>query len=200
MGCLFRRNWPKATVLGRHAICDQQNSALTWPAEDAHSGYSIILASDRSTIIIGPAWTRGLAIHPFGNAHLETNRYSAHQYLTILVVILVAIAFGLFFVKHERSRLLSSLPIFVAVFFTAIAFIIDIAFYAHLAQELGGHAFHGHKAKTSGGPAFWLTFISLIFLIVSGCTVFLCGSNDSRDAENTPSFSMPGILARFRKD
>ncbi|KAJ7277097.1 hypothetical protein C8J57DRAFT_1222854 [Mycena rebaudengoi] len=61
---------------------------------------------------------RGLAIRPF-------------------VAVVTAFAFGLFFVQHEKRRIISSLSAFGALFWTAIAFIIDFALYSQVASAMG---------------------------------------------------------------
>ncbi|KAJ7263783.1 hypothetical protein C8J57DRAFT_1470576 [Mycena rebaudengoi] len=133
--------------------------------EDAHSGYSISLRGDGTSLAVIPSeWTRGLAIHPF-------------------VTVVTAFAFGLFFVKHEKRRIISSLGALVALFFAAIAFIIDIALYSHVAGAMSKFTLNGKEGSASGGPAFWLTFMSLLFLIASGCISWCFGNDEKRYSE-----------------
>ncbi|KAJ7263784.1 hypothetical protein C8J57DRAFT_1230977 [Mycena rebaudengoi] len=68
------------------------------------------------------------------------------------VTVVTAFAFGLFFVKHEKRRIISSLSAFVALFWTAIAFIIDFALYNQVASAMGKITSNGEKRSTSGGP------------------------------------------------
>ncbi|KAJ7211848.1 hypothetical protein C8J57DRAFT_1256636 [Mycena rebaudengoi] len=67
---------------------------------------------------------RGLAIRPFGNRRPN-------------FAVVTAFAFGLFFVQHEKRRIISSLSAFGALFWTAIAFIIDFALYSQVASAMG---------------------------------------------------------------
>ncbi|KAF7352116.1 hypothetical protein MVEN_01174600 [Mycena venus] len=148
---------------------------------DSGHGYAFVIfsAEDLSKfVIIGSSWTRGLAIHPVATAF-------------------TAIALGLACSKLEHGPLLASLSSFVASFLWLLAFIVDIALYAYVKQKVGTIP-NGH---TSAGPAFWLTFICLILVLLSGCTV--CFGRRKESGSDYPSFSSSGsggILSRFRKN
>ncbi len=78
------------------------------------------------------------------------------------------IAFLLSFSTHITITLVASFVAFLAALITLIAFAIDIALFA-----LVKHAINGLDigAKTDVAPGFWLTFASLILLLLGGCTV-----------------------------
>ncbi|KAJ6598526.1 hypothetical protein B0H10DRAFT_1651740, partial [Mycena sp. CBHHK59/15] len=107
------------------------------------------------TATIGASWTRRLAMHPVA---------------TVLTAIVLCLACA----KHKLAPCLTSLASFAALFMM-VAVIIDIAFYADVHHQVG--KITGGKASTTMWPAihmlltFWMTFVSLIFLLLAGCAV-----------------------------
>lgn len=102
-----------------------------------------------------------------------------------------------------------------------LAFIVDIALYAYVKQQVGkldnssnistmassGEHSHssvlGERRLTDFGAAFWMTFVTLILLLLSGCTV--CFGRRRDIGAGSPSYpslssSSGGILSRFRKN
>ncbi|KAJ7347442.1 pali-domain-containing protein [Mycena albidolilacea] len=142
-------------------------------------GYAFVISTFdlKKSVVIGSSWTRGLAIHP-------------------VATVFTAIALGFACLKHEHGPLLATLTSFVAAFLFLLAFIVDIALFAFVKQQVDTL----HNGNTVPGPAFWLTFVSLILVLLSGCTVCFGRRKDS-GASDYPSFSAPtgGILSRFRK-
>ncbi|KAJ7658865.1 hypothetical protein DFH06DRAFT_1472820 [Mycena polygramma] len=125
-----------------------------------HSGSGYSYTFDQN--VVERSWTRGLAIHPF---------------VTILIF---ALAFACS--KHAKEAIPATLASLCAAFFArgVIAFILDIPFFAkvnHAAQEISTETHSGHAEP---GPAFWLSFVPLIFVLLGGCTTFLRGSQESR--------------------
>ncbi|KAF7352104.1 hypothetical protein MVEN_01173300 [Mycena venus] len=98
-------------------------------------GYVISFTDDEGLNLVGSSWTRGLAIHPF-------------------VTILIAIALGFAFLKHEKGPILASAASLLTLFFAVIAFIIDIAFFAKVS-----HAAHNIVSEAGGytrpGPGLY---------------------------------------------
>jgi hypothetical protein len=73
------------------------------------------------------------------------------------------------FSTHVTVTLLASVASFLAATLTFIAFALDIALFARVKHEIKKLPnAHGH---TITGPAFWMTFVSLILLLLAGCTV-----------------------------
>ncbi|KAJ7212995.1 hypothetical protein GGX14DRAFT_619723 [Mycena pura] len=118
----------------------------------AGHGYSISIANQQKTanVIIGSSWTRGLAVHPVATA-------------------VTFVAFCMSFSAHHAVTLVASLTSFLAAFLTLIAFAIDIALYAFVHHEIGKLPDVSSTTRTSA--AFWMTFVTLILLLLAGCTV-----------------------------
>ncbi|PPQ94284.1 hypothetical protein CVT25_004941 [Psilocybe cyanescens] len=131
--------------------------------------------------IVKASWTRGLAVHPVATA-------------AIFIALLLS------FSTHLTATLLASLMSFLAALLTLIAFAIDIALFA-----LVRHAMNGLDigANTNTAPGFWMTFVTLILLLLAGCTVCFGRRND-RMSGATSSYPMSstggGFLSRFRKN
>jgi len=143
-------------------------------------GYSLSLEnSSNNSVYISSTWTNGLAVHPVACG-------------------VAFIAFLLSFSQHITVTLLASLVSFLAATITLIAFAIDIALYAYFKNQMGDL---GYGSKTITGPGFWLTFTSLILLILAGFTV-CCGRRRNRMSGATASTptTKPGFLARFRRN
>ncbi|KAJ7823408.1 hypothetical protein B0H14DRAFT_2826708 [Mycena olivaceomarginata] len=145
-------------------------------------GYGIpIRTLDGQEVDIGASWTRGLAIHPVATA-------------------VVAVAFGFAASKLENGPLIASLTSFFAALMLLIAFAIDIALYAFVHHQIGklDHV----DANVSAGSAFWMTFVSLILVLLAGCTVCF-GRRKESGSDAYPMFSKSstggGFLSRFRK-
>ncbi|KAK1216735.1 hypothetical protein PQX77_020622 [Marasmius sp. AFHP31] len=119
---------------------------------NAHHGYSVSISNENkdSSVNIGSGWTRGLAIHPVATA-------------------VTFIALLLSFSTHVTVTLISSIVSFLAALLTLIAFAVDIALYAFLKHE--AKKVNNVRADTKTAPGFWLTFVSLILLLLAGCTV-----------------------------
>ncbi|KAJ7919469.1 pali-domain-containing protein [Mycena leptocephala] len=144
-------------------------------------GYPITIpTSDGQEIVIGASWTRGLAIHPVATA-------------------VVAVAFGFAASKYEHGPLVASLTSFFATFMLLIAFAIDIALFAFVHHEIG--KVKGLDGNVNAGSAFWMTFVSLILVLLAGCTVCF-GRRKEGGSDSYPMFtntSGGGFMSRFRK-
>jgi len=150
----------------------------------AGHGYSFGFKNpDDLTVIIGSSWTQGLAIHP-------------------VACVVTFIAFLMSFSQHITVTLMASLTAFLAATLMLIAFAVDIALYAFVHHELGNLPNVNEDTKT--GPGFWLTFVSLILLLLGACTVCF-GRRKDRMANSYPSYPMSttktgGFLSRFRRN
>ncbi|KAJ7726332.1 hypothetical protein DFH07DRAFT_243516 [Mycena maculata] len=131
-------------------------------------------------IIIGSSWTRGLAIHPVATG-------------------VIAIAFGFAASKMEHGPLIASLTSFFAALMLLIAFAIDIALYAFVHHEVAKlRDVDGH---VNAGTAFWMTFVSLILVLLAGCTVCFGRRKESgNDAYPMMSKTSGGFFSRFRRN
>jgi len=158
-----------------------QNDART--CEKTGHAYSVSISNSERTasVIIGSSWTRGLAVHPVATA-------------------VTFFALALSFSTHTTVTLVSSLVSFLAALLTLIAFAIDIALYAFVKHEI--HKLPGVSGDTLTGPGFWLTFVSLILLLLAGCTVCFGRRRDRMaGASSYPAYSSsskPTFLSRFR--
>ncbi|KAJ7919468.1 pali-domain-containing protein [Mycena leptocephala] len=146
---------------------------------DGGHGYSFIISSfDRKTsVLIGSSYTRGLAIHP-------------------VATVFTAIAFGFACSKYEHGPLITILSSFVAAFLFLLAFIVDIALYAFVKQQVNTLP----NGNTVTSAAFWMTFVSLILVLLSGTSVFFGRRRDVDASYPSYSGSSGGILSRFRKN
>lgn len=105
-----------------------------------------------TSIFIGSSWTRGLAVHPFATGA-------------------TFIAFLLAFSQNLVFTLIASIVSLAAATITLIAFAIDIALFAYVKNKM--EDLNEIAYKTSPGPGFWLTFVTLILLLIGGFTVCL---------------------------
>ncbi|KAJ7737900.1 hypothetical protein DFH07DRAFT_966311 [Mycena maculata] len=150
----------------------------------AGHAYSISISNTAKTadVIVGSSWTRGLAVHPVATA-------------------VTFIAFVMSFSTHHLVTLLASLTAFLAAALTLIAFAIDIALYAFVHHEVS--KLPNVSGRTTTSAAFWMTFVTLILLLLAGCTVCFGRRKDRMSgaaAYPMSSYSKPGFLARFRKN
>jgi hypothetical protein len=148
-------------------------------------GYNITITSeDKSQVaVVNASWTRGLAVHPVATAA-------------------TLVAFFLALSTHITVTLLASLVSFLAAILTLIAFAIDIALFALVGHEMDRL---GAGITTKTGPGFWMTFVSLILLLLAGCTVCFGRRRDRlSSATNTTTYpttteSKPAFWQRFRR-
>jgi uncharacterized membrane protein len=80
-----------------------------------------------------------------------------------------------------------------------IAFAIDIALYAFVHHEIG--KLSNVRGHTTTSSAFWMTFVSLILVLLAGCTVCF-GRRKESGAGSYPMMTKTsggGFLSRFRK-
>ncbi|KIM41931.1 hypothetical protein M413DRAFT_27478 [Hebeloma cylindrosporum] len=140
-------------------------------------------AARTETANVSASWTRGLAAHPLAAA------------ITLL-------AFAFAFSTHLVLTLVGSLLSFLAALVTLVAFAIDIALFARVRHEMSGL---GVDANTNTAPAFWMTLVAFVLLLLAGCTVCL-GRRKSRMADATPTTpvtpttSKPGFFSKFRRN
>ncbi|KAH7872652.1 SUR7/PalI family-domain-containing protein [Lentinula edodes] len=155
---------------------------------DAGHGYSTSISDTNkdANVIISGSWTRGLAVHPVATA-----------------VTFIALLFS--FSSHVTVTLIASILSFLAALLTLIAFAIDIALYAFLHHEIG--KISSIQGSTDTAPGFWLTFVSLILLLLAGCTVCFGRRRDRMSgASSYPSYPMSSTTTktpfwkRFRRN
>ncbi|PIL26189.1 hypothetical protein GSI_11944 [Ganoderma sinense ZZ0214-1] len=127
-----------------------------------HGGYSTTLHDPQrmSSETIAASWTRGLAIHPIAAA-------------------VTLVALGLSFLTHASARLAAALVAFLAAFLTLLAFLAEIALYGWVKQRVD--KLNGVGSETAIGPGFWITFVVLMLLSLSGCTVCVGRRRDRLD-------------------
>ncbi|KAJ3808518.1 hypothetical protein F5876DRAFT_78667 [Lentinula aff. lateritia] len=155
---------------------------------EAGHGYSTSISDTNkdANVIISSSWTRGLAVHPVATA-----------------VTFIALLFS--FSSHVTVTLIASILSFLAALLTLIAFAIDIALYAFLHHEIG--KISSIQGSTDTAPGFWLTFVSLILLLLAGCTVCFGRRRDRMSgASSYPSYPMSSTTTktpfwkRFRRN
>jgi len=145
-------------------------------------GYSVSISNADKTanIIIGPSWTRGLAVHPVATG-------------ITFIALLLSLS------QHITVTLLASLASFLAAVLTLIAFAIDIALFAYVKHQI--NKLPDVSGSTKTGPGFWLTFVSLILLLLGGCTVCFGRRRDRMaGATSYPSKTQRPFLSRFRRN
>ncbi|KAI6003180.1 pali-domain-containing protein [Pisolithus orientalis] len=142
-------------------------------------GYSVVVNATNNSVTIGSSWTRGLAVHPVAAG-------------VAFIALLLALS------QHITVTLFASLVGFLAALLAFIAFIIDVALFAYVKDQMGNLGFGG---STITGPGFWLTFTSMILLVLGGCTVCF-GRRRRRMANATSTSTSPkeGFFSRFRRN
>ncbi|KAI6160219.1 hypothetical protein EDD17DRAFT_1484968 [Pisolithus thermaeus] len=142
-------------------------------------GYSVVISTQNNSVTIGSSWTRGLAVHPVAAG-------------VTFIALLLALS------QHITITLFASLVGFVAALLAFIAFLIDIALFAYLKNQMDNL---GYGGNTITGPGFWLTFTSMILLVLGACTVCF-GRRRRRMANATSTAPGPkeGFFSRFRRN
>ncbi|KAG6332459.1 hypothetical protein ID866_6631 [Astraeus odoratus] len=141
--------------------------------------------ANNNSITIGSSWTRGLAVHPVATG-------------VSFIALLLATS------QHITITLFASLVAFIAALITFIAFIIDIALLAYVRNQMENLGLSGvvlDPATKLLQLGFWLTFTSLILLLLGGCTVCF-GRRRDRMANATSTLSSPkeGFFSRFKRN
>ncbi|KAF9074353.1 hypothetical protein BDP27DRAFT_1390542 [Rhodocollybia butyracea] len=142
--------------------CNPTGHGYTWPG--------LTTSPNSQAIAVQPlqaSWTRGLAIHPVATAF-------------------AFIGFCLVFTTHTFWTLLVTA---LAALLTLLAFAVDIALYAkvhNLIKDVQVEGIHIYDSKTGAG--FWLTFVSLILLIIAGVVNLISHRSESYPAY--PSYPM----------
>jgi len=135
------------------------NLAKDGTRECIHTGHAYkatFLSSTGAVKAVGTGSTRGLPAH-----------------VAAAIVTLFALLFAIS--NHLTLMLVSSLLCFVAALITLIAFGIDIGLLIsvkHTMNDLSGH--------TVTAPGFWMTFVSIILLLLAGLTVCFRRKRSSR--------------------
>jgi ABC-type nickel/cobalt efflux system permease component RcnA len=99
------------------------------------------------------------------------------------------------FSTHITFTLIASLLSFLAALLTLIAFAIDIALFAFVKHEVG--TLNNSDFNTNTAPAFWMTFVSFILLLLAGCTVCFGRRRQRRFDGGGPSDSAGPYKGRF---
>jgi len=160
-----------------YCVDNAANGARTCSAK--HHGYSVQVQApnDGGSVTIGSSWTRGLAVHP-------------------VAAVITFFAFCASFSEHVTVTLVASLLSFFAALLTLIAFAIDIALFAFVKHEMSDHL-TGVDAHTITGPGFWLTFVTLLLLLLAGCTV--CFGRRRKRMANANTYQMSGARPWYRR-
>ncbi|KAJ7034284.1 pali-domain-containing protein [Mycena alexandri] len=177
-------NTPKSTSFfsqlrfGIWGLCSYDGNGKRSCSFTGH-GYGLLIKDfdQKTTVFIGSSWTRGLAIHPVATG-------------------VTAIAFGFACSKYEQGPFITALSSAVAAFLMTLAFIVDIALYAFVKQQVNKLP---HPGTTTTSSAFWMTFVSLILVITAGGSVFYGRRKDVGSEYPTFSSGKGGFLSRFRK-
>jgi len=140
------------------------------PTGHAYNFGVLLLDKGGEERIVKSSWTRGLVVTPVA---------TGVAFLALIFALIPGGAWGL----------IASGTAFLASFIMLLAFIIDIVLLLHQKS-----VFDIPGAHTSAGAGFWLTFISLIFLLVAGCTVCI-GHRRSKGED----IEMGGLFKRLRR-
>ncbi|KAI6113880.1 hypothetical protein EDD16DRAFT_1885839 [Pisolithus croceorrhizus] len=165
--------------LGIWAYCYDLSSSGNRVCSTTGHGYSVVISTQNNSVTIGSSWTRGLAVHPVAAG-------------VTFIALLLALS------QHITITLFASLVGFVAALLAFIAFLIDIALFAYLKNQMDNL---GYGGNTITGPGFWLTFTSMILLVLGACTVCF-GRRRRRMANATSTAPGPkeGFFSRFRRN
>jgi len=140
---------------------------------DARRAYTVTIENGNNTssqdAVVDSSWTRGLAVHP-------------------VAAIVTFFAFLFSLSTHLVVTLIASLLAFLAALLTLIAFAIDIALLVLVQHELNRI---GTGTTTKPSAAFWMTFVSLILLLLGGCTVCLGRRRDRLSGATDTSSATP---------
>jgi len=168
---------------GLWSYCAVQSSSGNRDCSTTGYAYSVSVrdSSSDDSVTIGSSWTRGLAVHP-------------------VAAIISFVALLLSFSTHITVTLFASLVSFLAAVLALIAFAVDIALFAYVKHQVG--TLNNSTFTTNTAPAFWMTFVSFILLILAGCTVCFGRRRQTRlDAAEPGPYSarFGGFLNRFRR-
>jgi len=138
---------------------NSKNDRTCLPASHA---YNVTVTGTGGNVVafVDSSWTRGLVVQPVAT-----------------IATFFAFFFSLFSTDNAFMKLLTFFVAFLAAMLTLIAFAIDIALFALVKHEMNKL---GADITTITGPGFWLTFVSLILLLVGGCTVCFGRNRDRR--------------------
>ncbi|RXW25173.1 hypothetical protein EST38_g718 [Candolleomyces aberdarensis] len=149
-----------------------------------HGYFAQIMALTRTgddiqTVTITPAWTRGLAAHPFATGA-------------------IAIALGASLSTRHTVHLFAPLLCGFAAVMILIAFAIQIALHLHVRVTIG-KAVEG--ASISAGPGFWLTLSTLVLVLISGAIMFVNRRRELKTNSGYPTLSTQkkGVFSIFSK-
>jgi len=147
----------------------------------AAHGYEVAISNEQKTanVIISSSWTRGLAVHPVATA-------------VTFIALLLSMS------QHVTVTLIASLMSFLAAALTLIAFAIDIALFVFLRHQVD--KLPDVQSKTTPSPGFWLTFVTLILLLLGGCTVCFGRRKDRMSEATSVTSDKKPLWSRFRKD
>jgi len=148
-------------------------TATTSGFDCIHTGhaYSVTFTNQAGgSETIGKSWTQGLAVHA-------------------VACVITGIAFLLSFSEHVTVTLIASLVSFLAALMTLIAFACDIALFAYAKHQAGNLNI---STSTYPGPAFWITLVIFILLLLAGCTVCF-GHRRERYARGDTGYQMGGM-------
>ncbi|KAG2143888.1 pali-domain-containing protein [Suillus cothurnatus] len=167
--------------LGIWGYCVDMSSGRT--CYKTGHGYSVTVTNGQNAeVTIGSSWTRGLAVLP-------------------VAACVAFIAFLLSMSQHITITLVASLVSFLAALLTLVAFAINIALFVYVKHELGTLNI---SETTITGPGFWLTFVSLLLLLLAGCTVCFGRRRDRMAGATNNSYQLNGpkggLLSRFGRN
>jgi hypothetical protein len=167
---------------GIWALCDYLKGGEKVCSATSHGYSASYYTQNGITVVIGSSWTRGLAVHPVATA-------------VTFVALLLA------FSTHITVTLVSSLVSFLAALLTMIAFAIDIALFVYIRHQTD--KLTGTGARTNPAPGFWMTFVTLLLLLLGGCTVCFGRRRDRMSGASTypTTAAQPsnGFFSRFRR-
>ncbi|KAF4612193.1 hypothetical protein D9613_003699 [Agrocybe pediades] len=166
------------------SYCVEPSGVKTLCSSTGH-GYSVPLTVAGGEI--KSSWTKGLAVHPVATAF-------------------TFVALLLSFSTHLTVTLAASLVSFLAALLTLVAFAIDIALLL-LTRHAINENFPSSVASfihTNTAAGFWMTFVSLILLLLAGCTVCFGRRQNRMSGASGQSYplyeSKGGIFSRFRRN
>lgn len=185
------RSAMKEARFGIWAACSWTRDNTKFCSKTGH-GYSVIMyalnpkGEAYDTITITPAWTRGLAAHPFGTGT-------------------IAIALAASLSTRHTANLWAPLVALFSAALILIVFAIQLALHVHVKVVFKDAFKNAAEGVTvSAGPALWFTLVTLVLVLAAAALMFVHRRREVLSASGYPTLSNQhkgarGILSLFRR-
>jgi len=158
--------------------CEENSGRSDFKCHHTGLAYSITLDSPKGrgspTATIGGSYTRGLILHPIA-------------FVSCVVTLLLG------FSEQLSLSIATVLMSCVSALVTAIALAIDIVLHMRVHHQ--SDDLKGTKDNTNFGPAYWMTLVQLVLLLLAGGTIYF-GHRRERMEQYGPSASYPMVSSK----